>query len=155
MFGTIWTTTSCAECQNRQTVQMVCSCWWKPAGIWVYHWQRKWWKDHACTCLTFLGIEIDTVAEEVRLPVRKVAELHELLGGWLNRKRCTKRELLSITGKLQHAATVVRSGRTFVRRLFDLSARIKKPDHHVKLNAGTTGTSRDNKKHTQGRDQAI
>ena len=89
-----------------------------------------------CTCLTFLGIEIDTVAEEVRLPVRKVAELHELLGGWLNRKRCTKRELLSITDKLQHAATVVHSGRTFVRRLFDLSARVKKPDHHIKLNPG-------------------
>ena len=88
------------------------------------------------TCLTFLGIEIDTVTEEVRLPSRKVGELGELLGGWLDRKRCTKRELLSIAGKLQHAATVVRSGRTFVRRLFDLSARVKKPEHHIKLNAG-------------------
>ncbi len=39
------------------------------------------------------------------------------------------------TGKLQHAAKVVKSGRTFVRRLFDLIAKFKKPDHHVKLNA--------------------
>ena len=45
--GTTWMTTSCVECQNRQTVQMGCSCWWKLVGVWVYHWQRKRWKDHA------------------------------------------------------------------------------------------------------------
>ena len=88
------------------------------------------------TCLTFLGIEIDTVVQKVRLPVRKVVELCELLKGWQDKKRCGKRELLSIAGKLQHAASVVRSGRTFVRRLFDLSAHVNKPEHRVKLNAG-------------------
>ena len=87
------------------------------------------------SCLVFLGIEIDTVAGEVRLPVGKLKSLASDLPGWVSRKKCTRRELESITGKLQHAAKVVRSGRTFVRRLFDLIAKFKKPDHHIKLNA--------------------
>ena len=88
------------------------------------------------TCLTFLGIEIDTVVGEVRLPQAKLVALCQALEEWQDKKRCKKRDLLSIAGKLQHASSVVRSGRTFVRRLFDLSTRVSKPDHHVKLNTG-------------------
>ena len=55
---------------------------------------------------------------------------------WKRRKRCTKRDLLSIAEKLQHAATVVRAGRSFVRRLFELSTVVSKPEHHLRLNAG-------------------
>ena len=58
------------------------------------------------------------------------------MGEWLQRKRCTKRELLSIAGQLQHAATVVWSGRVFVRRLFNLSNTVRKSSHHVHLNRG-------------------
>ena len=53
------------------------------------------------TSLTFLGIEIDTVAGEVRLPRAKLELLVQELEVWKRRKRCTKRELLLITGKLQ------------------------------------------------------
>lgn len=61
------------------------------------------------SCITFLGIEIDTVLGEVCMPKEKVEQLTELLKAWQSRQRCTKRELLSIAGKLQHAATVVQS----------------------------------------------
>jgi len=47
-----------------------------------------------------------------------------------------KTELMSIAGQLQHTATVVRPGRTFLRRSFDLSSMVAKIDHHIKLNAG-------------------
>ena len=57
------------------------------------------------------------------------------LSGWELKKRCTKRELQSMTGLLQHAAIVVHPGRTFLRRLYDLLARVKASDHHVYLNA--------------------
>ena len=87
------------------------------------------------TCLTFLGIELDSTHGQVRLPQDKLRRLKQALQEWQQKKRCTKRELLSIAGKLQHAATVVKSGRTFVRRLFELSIRVKKLDHHLKLNA--------------------
>jgi len=83
----------------------------------------------------FLGVEIDSWAGEVRLPQSKLAQLVSELDAWTTKRRCIRRELESITGKLQHAARVVKSGRSFVRRLFDLIAKVKKPDHHVKLNA--------------------
>ena len=71
------------------------------------------------TCLTFLGIEIDTVALELRLPSDKLYKLRRQLKDWRGRKVCTKRELLSLIGVLSHACKVVRAGRTFLRRLID------------------------------------
>ena len=86
------------------------------------------------TLLVFLGILIDTIKGELRLPVEKLIRLCWQVGSWLVRKRCTKKELLSIAGQLQHAATVVKPGRTFLRQLFDLSSTVKKPHHHLNLN---------------------
>ena len=87
-------------------------------------------------CLIFLGIVIDTSAGELKLPQEKLRRLCQLVREWLHKKWCTKRELLSIAGQLQHAATVVRPGRTFFRHLFDISSTVAKLDHHIKLNAG-------------------
>ena len=74
--------------------------------------------------IVFLGILIDSVRGELRLPPEKLDRLHGHINEWLQKKRCTKRELLSIAGQLQHAAMVVWPGRTFLRRLFDLSATV-------------------------------
>ena len=85
------------------------------------------------TCLVFLGIEIDSILRELRLPLEKLDRIQKLVQSWLLKKRCTKRELLSIAGQLQHAATMVRPGRTFIRRFFDLSKTVSRPDHHIRL----------------------
>ena len=69
------------------------------------------------TCLPFLGIEIDSIAQELRLPADKLMRLRSLLGEWHGKTRCTKQELQSLAGHLQHAASVVRAGRSFIRRL--------------------------------------
>ena len=86
------------------------------------------------TSLVFLGILINSVRRELRLPPEKLDRLCCQLRGWLQRKRCTKRELLSIAGQLQHSAMAVWPGRTFLRRLFDLSTIVEKPNHHISLN---------------------
>ena len=86
------------------------------------------------TVLTFLGIEIDTVAMELRLPADKLARLHNLIDHWLNKRAASKRELQSIIGHLSHAATVVRPGRTFLRMLIEASKIPKQPDHFARLN---------------------
>ena len=88
------------------------------------------------TCLEYLGIEIDTVALEMRLPPHKLERLRTTLQEWQGRKCCTKRDLQSLTGLLQHAATVVRPGRTFMRRMCDLLKLTSKPGHHIRLNKG-------------------
>ncbi len=86
------------------------------------------------TCITFLGIDIDTVAMELRLPAdNKLARLTSELAGWRGRKACKKRDLLSLIGVLSHACKVVRAGRTFLRRLIELSTTTKKLEHFVRL----------------------
>lgn len=83
--------------------------------------------------LTFLGIEIDSVAMELRLPADKLTQLQTLLMQWRGKKACTKRELLSIIGSLSHACKVVRPGRSFLRRLIDLAKLATRPHHHLRL----------------------
>ena len=45
------------------------------------------------SCLTFLGIEIDTAANELRLPPDKLSKLRVLLEEWGDQKVCSQREL--------------------------------------------------------------
>ena len=90
-------------------------------------------------CLVFLGIVIDTNRMELRLPQDKLYCLHKLIEKWVaKRPRATvrKRELASLAGHLQHACMVVRQGRTFLWRIFDLLARVAHPDHYIRLSAG-------------------
>ena len=83
------------------------------------------------TALTFLGITIDTVRGELCLPADKLIRLQQTIRYWASKRSCTKRELLSLIGQLQHAATVVRPGRTFQRRMIDLAARFSRLDDHI------------------------
>ena len=84
--------------------------------------------------ITFLGMEIDSVARIIRLPDDKLTRLRSLLTDWSGRKALTKRELLSLIGHLQHASQAVHQGRSFLRRLINLSTVVKKLDGYVRLN---------------------
>ena len=81
-----------------------------------------------------MGIEIDSTALELRLPTDKLGRLRTELGQWRGRKECKKRELLSLLGSLSHACKVVRAGRSFLRRLIDLSTVAKHIDHFIRIN---------------------
>ena len=61
------------------------------------------------TVLTYLGIEIDSDDQVIRLRDDKYSDLHSQLTQWIGKKRCKKRELLSLIGKLSFAAKMVRS----------------------------------------------
>ena len=85
--------------------------------------------------LSFLGIELDTTSSTLRLPPEKLGRLKSVVTSWQLRKCCRKRELLSLIGQLQHACRVVRAGRTFLRRMIDLSVVPKELDQWVRLNS--------------------
>ena len=85
------------------------------------------------TTIPFLGIEIDSMAMELRLPQEKLTQLQRVLSQWRGKKVCLKRDLLSIIGSLSQACKVVKSGRAFVRHLIDLSKSAKRPHHHIRL----------------------
>ena len=85
------------------------------------------------TTIPFLGIEIDSMAMELRLPQEKLTQLQRVLSQWRGKKVCLKRDLLSIIGSLSQACKVVKSGRAFVRHLIDLPKSAKRPHHHIRL----------------------
>ena len=87
------------------------------------------------TCLTFLGIQIDTDALLLRLPEEKLSKLKQVLFCCILRKSITKRELQSLTGLLQFATKVIRPGRSFLRQLYAMQSIGSHPEHHVRLNA--------------------
>lgn len=87
------------------------------------------------TKITFLGIEVDTEEMILRLPSQKLKDLQELIKSWMSKRSCCKRDLQSLAGKLQHACKVVKPGRTFLRRVFELLKGVSKKHHHIRLNA--------------------
>lgn len=79
------------------------------------------------TCLTFLGIELDTIALTARLPAKRLADMQQLLYTWDDtRKLASVPELQSLIGKLQFACKVVRPGRTYLRRLIDMQTNMER-----------------------------
>ena len=89
------------------------------------------------TELEFLGIVLDSHKMEIRLSTEKLVRLQRMIGSWSRKKACTKRELLSLIGHLNHACKVVKPGRPFLRRLIELSTKAKKMHHHLRLNRVT------------------
>ncbi|XP_033739602.1 uncharacterized protein LOC117326910 isoform X1 [Pecten maximus] len=86
------------------------------------------------TTITFLGVEIDSIAMEARLPQEKVEKVKALLSSFSSRKKVTLKELQSLIGLLNFACCVVLPGRPFLRRLIDLTKGIVKPHFHIRLN---------------------
>ena len=81
------------------------------------------------SCLVFLGVEIDAVAGQLRLPADKLTRLKRLLQAWGERKACPRKDLESLVGSSNHACKVVRSGRSFLRRILDLLHAVQRPHH--------------------------
>ena len=87
------------------------------------------------TIITLLGIILDSELMQLRLPPEKLKKLRELVARWRTRKSCTKRELQSLAGHLNHACKVIRPGRRFLRGVFGLLSQFHRQDHMIRLNA--------------------
>lgn len=88
------------------------------------------------TCLVFLGIEVNSVTQTLRLPQEKLSKLRLMLTQWEGKRSCTRRELESLIGYLSHACKVIRPGRTFLRYLIALLKVAHRPYHHVRISKG-------------------
>lgn len=80
-----------------------------------------------------LGIIIDTDLRQLRISTERLQEIITELNKWRFKRSASKRRLLSLVGKPTFIAKVVRSGRTFTRRLIELSKKPKFLHHHVRL----------------------
>ena len=85
------------------------------------------------TKLTFLGIEFDTIKQELRLPQSKLLRLKSTLHQWSSTRNPTKRQLQSLIGILKHAASVIRPGHLFTRNLIENMKRPKGLEQRTRL----------------------
>ena len=83
--------------------------------------------------ITFLGTVINTVTMTASISSERKQELLSALQSMIERRKCTKQQLLSLIGKLSFACKVVPAGRIFLRRLIDLSCSVSRIHHHIRL----------------------
>ena len=83
--------------------------------------------------ITFLGLEIDTKAEIIRLPKEKIKKCEELLSHLLSIPKCTKRKLESVLGLLSFTCQVVLPGRAFLLHMYAALVNIRKPWYFIRL----------------------
>jgi hypothetical protein len=84
--------------------------------------------------MTFLGIELDTIAMEARLPLDNFLKIKNCLSEMRVRRKVTLRDLQSLIGLLNFACCVVQPGRTFLCKLIDRTKGIQQPHVHIRLN---------------------
>ena len=87
--------------------------------------------------IPFLGIILDAVHMEVRLPDDKLEKARSLLLAFQSKQKVTLKELQSLIGVLNFACSVVVPSRVFLRRLIDLTMSVHKPHHHICLTRET------------------
>ena len=86
------------------------------------------------TCLSILGIELDSIRLQARLPTDKRERIVTLLKSWSGKRFCRRRELESLIGHLYHACKITPQGRTFLRRIINLLCTFRCDDHPIHLN---------------------
>ena len=83
--------------------------------------------------ITFLGLELDSVAMVVRLPVHKLNECTALIEACLKKDKTQLKPLQSVTGTLNFACGAVVPGRPFLRRLINLTTGLTRPCHYIRI----------------------
>ena len=84
----------------------------------------------------YLGVEIDSITMELRLPQDKVNKLQSELAFFAGRRRATKRQLRRLCGVLAHCSTLVRGGRTFSHRVIAMLSAFTKGKRYITLSTG-------------------
>ncbi|XP_061470916.1 uncharacterized protein LOC133379514 isoform X1 [Rhineura floridana] len=85
--------------------------------------------------LTFLGIEIDTLAQCCRLPLLKLDLLREKVAHILASRKTTLLAPQELSGLLNFACRVIAPGRAFLRRVYDAMSQLSHLRHHIRVSA--------------------
>ena len=86
------------------------------------------------SCLTFLGIDVDTESLQLKLPSDKLSRFKCELSRCCHHCSVLKQELQSLTGLLQFASKVIRPCHPYIRHLYAMQDIGTHPDHFIHLN---------------------
>ena len=85
------------------------------------------------TVMEYLGIVLDTDLLQARISADRLTEVLNELNQWRQRQTATKRQVLSLIGKLSFVSRVVRPGRTFIRRMLSIASKVQHLHQKVTL----------------------
>lgn len=85
------------------------------------------------TCVPIHGILVDTVQMEARLPLDKLRCLSDLVISFSKKRTVKLRLWQSLLGHLSFACRVIRPGRPFLRRMFNLLQGRTNPNHFIRV----------------------
>ena len=88
------------------------------------------------TKTTLLGLEIDSVVGQIRVPQDKLSSLQALIRTVLTKEKVMLRTLQSIIGSLNFVCRAVAPGRAFLRRLIDMTIGVKQRHHMIRITLG-------------------
>ena len=83
--------------------------------------------------LEFKGIELDSVNSTAKLPKDKINNCIHHINYVKSKSKVTLQELQKLIGHLNFACLVVVPGRTFLRRIINLTIGLQKPFHHRRI----------------------
>lgn len=86
------------------------------------------------TLVSLHGIEVNTRTLELCLPWDKVVTTREKLSLMVKKKKVRLKVLQSLIGSLAFACRAIAPGRTFLRRLIDLTSGVSRTNHFIRLN---------------------
>lgn len=84
-------------------------------------------------CITFLGIVLDSISMTLRLTEGRIQDLTASLVHLYQKPKATKRQLMSIAGKLNWVTQVIYGGRFHLRRLLDRISSLRMPWHRTRV----------------------
>lgn len=83
--------------------------------------------------ITFLGIEINSATMTLSLPQDKLTVPKARLASWVGKWRASKHQLQELLGHLNHAAAVVRPGKSFLRSIIEAMKRPHLPSQFTRI----------------------
>ena len=87
------------------------------------------------TSLIFLGIHLNTITMKASISEERKSALLDELHWMKHRTKCTKRELLSLIGKLSFCCKVLPAGRIFLHHMIDLTTTVPYLHYRISLTA--------------------
>ena len=84
-------------------------------------------------CITFLGINLNSIDMCLELSEDKCKALEEELTSFYSKVRASKRQIQSLAGKLNWACQAIHGGRIFLRRILDAQNKLNRPTHKLIL----------------------
>lgn len=88
------------------------------------------------TVLTFLGLELDSVKQTIKVPQEKIDKAKEAMLQLIQCKKITLKRLQSMVGLLNFICKAIPAGRAFNRRFYDVMSTAKKPHHYIRVKPG-------------------